>query len=115
MFKFLVLLLFIIASTAFAHDLSGKSFRLEYQEWNHYEISFEEDSLTWKCVQGDELGNSETDSYKLIKASPNQYIIQWMETSSAFITLMLDLNTMKVYSSGVQADYTWLREGNIKL
>ena len=107
------LFLHMYAVPTFAHELSGKTLLLKYEQEQHYKVSFEEKDLTWKGVKGDDK-NSETDPYQFKKIATEIYLVNWTEKDGTFVDIVLNFASMKVYSSGKSGESTWLREGDIQ-
>ncbi len=113
--KFILSLLLLIPTLSFAaHSaLAGKTFIFQYSDGQHYLVNFYETTLRWEGIQGDDYGKSENDEYRIRDVAPGIFLVNWTEKSEAYVDVVLNLNTMKVFSSGVQGKLGWFREGSI--
>jgi phenolic acid decarboxylase len=92
----------------------GKSYLYEYDGGQTYEIQFEDEALTWKGIKGFDAGTSERDEYQFFEVSPRVYLIHWKEKDLSFVDTVLNLETMRVYSSGHSGPDAWFRQGPVK-
>jgi hypothetical protein len=112
--SFIVFIGVVSAQSLMASDgLSGKSLKLEYADEQHYTVEFSAEKVTWECVKGDERGRSETDVYQMMPIAKDIYLVNWTESDGSYVDLVLNLDAMKVFSSGIVKDYKWFPKGNI--
>ncbi len=104
----------LLSFSAFANDLSGKNFLFQYEGDDHYAVRFADTVLTWEGVKGADLGKSETDAYRLKEVASKIYLINWIENNGTFVAVVMNLESMKVFSTGEKyGEYQWFREGLI--
>jgi hypothetical protein len=108
-----VSLLLWVANSVYADDIRGQKFLLQYEGEQHYLVTFLENELRWECVKGDELGRSEIDPFESREIASKIFFIHWSEKDGSFVDLVLNLNSMKVWSSGQSGESKWFRDGVI--
>ena len=114
MSKYLILLITFLSLPSFASDyLTGTKLLFKYEGEQHYNVSFEKETVHWECIKGEELGKTETDLYKSAKISNDAFFIQWQEADGTFVALTFNLKTMKVVSTGIYKNYKWFRSGEV--
>jgi len=112
--KYLILLITFLSLPSFAlDDLAGTKLLFKYEGEQHYKVNFEKETVHWECIKGEELGKSETDSYKSAKISNDAFFIQWQEADGTFVALTFNLKTMKVVSTGISNNCKWFRSGDV--
>lgn len=115
MSKILILFITFLSFQTFGSDeLNDKKFLFKYEGDQHYEVTFTKDKVHWECVQGDEIGRLETDLYQSGKISEKVYFIQWIETDGTFVVLTINLETMRIISTGISGTFKWFRSGTIE-
>ena len=86
-----------------AHPLVGRTFIWMYETGMPgagFEVTFISDhQKTSKDVTGVAQGYAATHTYDLAVVAPNVYMISWLEDSGNTLTVVLNLNEMRIYSS----------------
>ena len=114
MLKFVILILTLATLAAHAAGpLASKRFLFRYDDGQHYQVSFTEETVRWECVKGEELGRSETDPYQAKVLAGGVHFVQWVEADGTFVALAVNLNTKTVVSAGVSGPYRWFRGGRL--
>lgn len=90
----------------------GNSYEFDYGDFKA-KVKFTKDTVTWSAD-----GYTETDNLKIRSVGQNRYFVNWVEKDGSFVTLYIDLDSMKVYNSVLsQVDgkrEEWFMEGDIK-
>lgn len=94
-------------------SLNGQYLLIKYEGDQHYKVHFDEKKVKWECVQGEELGKTESDVYKSSMLTNNTHVINWQENDGTFVVLTLDLISMKAISTGISNGHTWFRKGTL--
>lgn len=92
-------------------DNQSKHYVFHYESGDTYDVSFTDSTVTWKGLEGNDNGKSETDFIKKKNISNNIEVIQWNETSGAFITLVFDRKNLNIISSLKEGDESWFIYG----
>lgn len=95
--------------------LDGRVFIFEYENGNSFELSYSKFSLTWKGLKGPEEGKSEQDYYRWSDVAPKTYTVSWVENDGTFVNTVINLQTLKVYSSGIFEGKTWFWWGKVNI
>ncbi len=82
-----------VAHQPSALALHGEEFRFDYGDFQA-DVSFTEDTVTWSDGRV-----TETDAVRTYTSTPGVHFVQWTEEDGTFVTLLIDLNEMKVHNS----------------
>jgi phenolic acid decarboxylase len=97
--------------------LDGKTIAYEYSGGRHYEIRFEDGNVTYHRTNGDNAREWRSlVPYNARLVGAGEYYVGWNETDRKnHVTLLLQLNQNKLYSSALLGDYDLIhfQEGRI--
>lgn len=80
-------------------QIIGKKFQANFGDFS-FELSFEsETKLTWKALNNQGFGDSETVSITKTEIRPNVYMIYWKEKSGTTVTHLEDFENGIVYTN----------------
>src|SRR5690349_5726240 len=105
--------IYLIAGTTniYANNQS-EHYVFHYESGDTYDVSFTDNTVTWKGLKGNDKGKSETDLIKKKNISNNIEVIQWNETNGYFVTLVLNHESLKIISSLKAGNDSWFISGN---
>lgn len=96
-----------------AEALNGQ-FLYQYEGGSVYRVVVNDPKLMrWTCIQGPEKGASGTEHPDRFKIADNIYFASWVEKTGTHVTQVLNLNTMKVYSTIIEGKERYVVSGNI--
>lgn len=104
----------LAVNSGLVHDtIIGNSYHLNYENGSfEVDIIFTEDSVTWS-----DSGKTATDSARMRDVGNGMFFVNWQEKDGTFVTLLLDINAMKVYNSVLSQiegnQGVWFMEGSI--
>ncbi len=93
--------------------LDGRVFIFEYENGYSFQLSYSKFNLNWRALKGPEEGRSEQDSYRWSEVAPNTYMVSWTEREGTFVNTVVNLETLKVHSSGMSEGKTWFWRGKV--
>ncbi len=98
-----------------ATDNNYKSeFTVHFETGNSYEVSIQQDVLTWKGLSGEDENMVQTVKVRHRMLAKNINIFQWKEQRGYFVTFVLDtLNKIGITSTKGLNDNDWLVAGKI--
>lgn len=96
-----------------AEALNGQFF-YQYEGGSVYRVVVNDAKLMrWTCIQGPEKGASGTEHPDRFKIADNIYFASWVEKTGTNVTQVLNLNTMKVYSTITDGKERYVISGTI--
>ncbi len=98
-----------------SNPLSGRVLIIEYENGNSFELTYSEFTLIWKGIKVSEEGKSEQDQYLWSEVGPEIYLISWVEKDGTFVNTVVNLQTLKVYSSGIFKGLSWFWTGKVTI
>jgi phenolic acid decarboxylase len=104
-------LLISISSAEADENAKNSHFIFRYNTGDIYEIELGDAAITWRGLEGSDVGKNETDAIKRQILSKDVEVIQWTETNGIFVTLVFDHLNMKMVSSGKTENDAWLTYG----
>lgn len=79
------------------NEITGKSFEYNYGTIV-YRIKFKSaDVLHWWCVEGDEKGKEDEETYHLQQLNSDMFFISWIEKDGTGVSQVLNLNDMTIH------------------
>ncbi|PWJ42422.1 phenolic acid decarboxylase [Sediminitomix flava] len=82
-------------------ELIGQTLIYEYDNGESYKLEFEESTLVWTCLAGVAKGHSGIEKYDFVEVASEIIFISWLEQSREVVSIVFNLNTMKVFCSYV--------------
>lgn len=98
-----------------SHPLDGRVLVFEYENGNQFKLSYSKTFLVWTGLGGSEDGKSEQDEYHWSEVAPKTYLVSWTEKDGTFVTTVVNLQALKVYSSGTFERNAWFWQGKITI
>ncbi|MGQ2965050.1 phenolic acid decarboxylase [Methylophilus sp.] len=71
------------------------------------------DSLAWQCIQGPEKGAKGIEKPQRFKVAEQIYFVSWTEKTGIQVSQVINLNTLKVYSTIIDGQERYVVSGNI--
>lgn len=107
-------LLFAISCTAHAAEAYIGQFLYQYDGGSVYRVTVKEGkSMSWLCIKGDEKGSHGTETPDRFTVADKVYFASWVEKTGINVTQVINLNTMKVYSTIIDGKERYVISGNI--
>ena len=94
------------AATAIEH------YTFHYENGDTYDVKLNDNTVTWKGLEGGDKGQSEMDYIKRKMLAKNIEVIQWNEMDGTFVTLVFDRANLIIISSGKTSEGDWFMQGN---
>ena len=95
--------------------LDGHVLNFEYENGYIFQLSYSKSTLVWTGLKGPDEGKSEQDQYQSSEVAPQMYMVSWLENDGTFVTTLINLRALKVFSSGVSQGKTWFWTGNVSV
>ena len=107
-------LFFTWMSDAYAAEAFSGRFLYQYDGGSVYRVVVNDQKLmTWTCIQGPEKGASGIEHPDRFKIADKIYFASWVEKTGTNVTQVLNLNTMKVYSTITEGKERYVISGTI--
>ena len=100
-----------LTSTNLYATSNTEHYVFHYESGAVYDVTITDNTFTWKGLEGDDRGKSETDPIKRKTLSNDVEVIQWKEDSGLFVTLVFDRTHLSIVSSGKTSEGDWLMSG----
>ena len=108
------MLLSTVTATAHAAEPYIGQFLYQYEGGNVYRVTVKEGkSMSWLCIKGDEKGAHGTETPDRFTVADKVYFASWVEKTGINVTQVINLNTMKVYSTIIDGKARYVISGNI--
>ncbi len=89
-------------------------FLYKYDGGNVYRVTVSNaNSMAWECIEGSEKGVSGVEKPERQKVDDKIYFVTWVEKTGIQVSQVINLNTMKVYSTIVDGKERYVLEGKI--
>lgn len=89
-------------------------FLYKYDGGSVYRVMVKDPQLmTWTCVEGSEKGASGKEHPDRFKIADKIYFASWVEKTGINVTQVVNLNTMKVYSTIIAGKERYVVSGDI--
>lgn len=69
--------------------------------------------MSWLCIEGDEKGAHGIETPQRFKVADKVYFASWVEKTGINVTQVINLHTMKVYSTITDGKQRFVISGNI--
>ncbi len=108
------LLFSMFASVACAAEPYIGQFLYQYEGGSVYRVTVKEGkSMSWLCIKGAEKGAHGTETPERFTVADKVYFASWVEKTGINVTQVINLNTMKVYSTIIDGKERYVISGNI--
>jgi phenolic acid decarboxylase len=108
------ILLSSLVITAHAAEAYLGQFLYQYDGGSVYRVTVKEaKSMSWLCIQGDEKGAHGVETPERFMVADKVYFATWVEKTGINVTQVINLNTMKVYSTIIDGKQRYVISGNI--
>jgi phenolic acid decarboxylase len=112
-FSFINLLLLASFSTAQAADYLGQ-FLYKYDSGNIYRVKVNDArSMSWVCIEGSEKGANGIEKPERFKVAEKIYFASWVEKTGISVSQVINLKTMKVYSTIIDGKERYVLAGKV--
>ncbi len=89
-------------------------FLFQYDGGSVYRVTVKDaKSMAWQCIQGDEKGAHGIETPERFTVADKVYFASWVEKTGINVTQVINLNTMKVYSTIIDGKERYVISGNI--
>ncbi len=113
-FLITTMLLSSLVTTAHAAEAYLGQFLYQYDGGNVYRVTVKEAKLmSWLCIKGDEKGANGVETPERFTVADKVYFATWVEKTGINVTQVINLNTMKVYSTIIDGKQRYVISGNI--
>lgn len=113
-FLITTMLLSSLVTTAHAAEAYLGQFLYQYDGGNVYRVTVKEaKSMSWLCIKGDEKGAHGVETPERFTVADKVYFTTWVEKTGINVTQVINLNTMKVYSTIIDGKQRYVISGNI--
>jgi phenolic acid decarboxylase len=111
---FTTLLLLALSTFAQASEAYIGQFLYQYQGGNIYRVTVNDaKSMSWLCVKGTEKGANGIEHPERFKVANNIYFATWVEKTGIQVSQVINLKTMKVYSTIIDGKERYVLVGTI--
>ncbi|HCU85195.1 MoaF-related domain-containing protein [Methylophilus sp. UBA6697] len=108
------ILLSSLVTTAHAAEAYLGQFLYQYDGGSVYRVTVKEaKSMSWLCIKGDEKGAHGVETPERFAVADKVYFATWVEKTGINVTQVINLNTMKVYSTIIDGKQRYVISGNI--
>lgn len=108
------MLLATMAATAHAAEAYVGQFLYQYDGGSVYRVTVKEGkSMSWLCIKGDEKGANGVETPDRFTVADKVYFASWVEKTGINVTQVINLNTMKVYSTIIDGKQRYVISGSI--
>lgn len=114
--RLLIASLLLSAFTTVAHATEAYmgQFLYQYEGGNVYRVTVNDaKSMSWVCIEGTEKGASGIENPERFKVSDKIYFATWVEKTGINVSQVLNLKTMKVYSTIIDGKERYVLSGKV--
>lgn len=94
-------------------QLAGNVIEYTYDGADSYRVRFGEGTATWEVLTGKHAGSSRKEVAQTHDVAPGMHFVTWLEPTDEVVTLLVDLNTMRITCSYTYAKEQFLWRGTI--
>ncbi len=114
LFLFISLFLLAFTSSAQATETYLGQFLYKYDGGNIYRVTVKDaKSMSWLCIEGSEKGANGIESPERFKVADKIYFASWVEKTGIQVTQVINLKTMKVYSTIIEGKERYVLVGKV--
>ncbi|WP_029146600.1 MoaF C-terminal domain-containing protein [Methylophilus sp. 5] len=107
-------LFFSFSGATYAAEPYIGQFLYQYEGAGVYRVTVKDaKSMTWLCIDGPEKGANGVETPDRFKVANKVYFASWVEKTGINVTQVVNLNTMKVYSTILDGKERYVVSGNI--
>jgi phenolic acid decarboxylase len=108
-----ILLLNFTAVVCASESYIGQ-FLFNYEGGSAYRVTVKDTkSLSWECIKGPEKGAQGIEEPERFKVADKIYFVSWVEKTGIQVSQVINLNTLKVYSTIIDGKERYVVTGNI--
>lgn len=112
--SFIGLLFLTLTSTAQATEAYLGQFLYKYEGGIIYRVTVNNaKSMSWLCIDGPEKGANGTEIPKRFKVADKIYFVSWVEKTGINVSQVINLKTMKVYSTIIDGKERYVLVGEV--
>lgn len=113
-FSFISLLLLAFAPTALTAEAYLGQFLYKYDGGNIYRVTVNDaKSMSWLCIEGSEKGANGIEKPERFKVAEKIYFASWVEKTGINVSQVINLKTMKVYSTIIDGKERYVLVGKV--
>lgn len=108
------ILVLTFATVAYASESYIGQFLFNYEGGSVYRLTVKDaKSLSWECIKGPEKGAQGIEKSERFKVADKIYFVSWVEKTGTQVSRVINLNTLKVYSTIIEGEERYVVTGNI--
>ncbi|MFD1120921.1 phenolic acid decarboxylase [Methylophilus flavus] len=89
-------------------------FLFNYEGGSVYRVTVKDaKSLSWECIKGPEKGAQGIEEPERFKVADKIYFVSWIEKTGIQVSQVINLNSLKVYSTIIDGKERYVVTGNI--
>ncbi|MGP1717800.1 MAG: MoaF-related domain-containing protein [Methylophilus sp.] len=102
------------SGAALAQDAYIGQFLFKYEGGSVYRVTVNHaKSMSWECIQGPEKGANGIEKPDRLKVADKIYFVSWVEKTGIHVSQVINLNTLKVYSTIIDGKERYVVSGDI--
>jgi phenolic acid decarboxylase len=102
------------AGSVLAQEAYTGRFLFKYDGGSVYRVVVNDaHSLTWQCIQGPEKGANGLEKPERFKVAEQIYFVSWTEKTGIQVSQVINLNSLKVYSTIIDGNQRYVLSGDI--
>lgn len=108
------ILLLSFATAAYAAESYIGQFLFNYEGGSVYRVTVKDaKSLAWECIKGPEKGAHGIEHPERFKVADKIYFVSWVEKTGIQVSQVINLNSLKVYSTIIDGQERYVVTGDI--
>lgn len=112
--SFIGLLFLALTSTAKASEAYLGQFLYKYEGGNIYRVTVNDaKSMSWLCIEGSEKGANGIEKPERFEVADKIYFTTWVEKTGINVSQVINLKTMKVYSTIIDGKERYILVGKV--
>lgn len=102
------------ANIAFASEAFIGQFLFKYDGGSVYRVTVKDaKSMSWECIKGPEKGAHGIEKPDRSKVAAKIYFVSWVEKTGIHVSQVINLNSLKVYSTIIDGKERYVVSGDI--
>ncbi|HSI28751.1 MAG: MoaF C-terminal domain-containing protein [Methylophilus sp.] len=108
------ILLVAFATATYASESYIGQFLFKYEGGSVYRVTVKDaKSQSWECIKGPEKGAHGIEKPERIQVADKIYFISWVEKTGIQVSQVINLNSLKVYSTIIDGKERYVLTGDI--
>jgi phenolic acid decarboxylase len=97
-----------------ASDAFRGQFLYKYEGGTTYRVTVDDgEFMSWVCIEGSEKGANGIEKPERFKVADKIYFATWVEKTGIYVSQVINLKTMKVYSTIIDGKERYVLAGKI--